>query len=211
MRAQTILQLSEQLLDSGYAPSGLKEVLDAHDLAQTLFPALLRPEGKPFVNHLIGTASILARHAAPFSVVVAGLLHAAYTFGEFAVPDAGITPAQRRRVQAVVGEETEDLVYRYAGFPWNAATIVSLPRKIPRMSSPERNVVLMRLANELEEAAEVSALQGSSARRLLKLSYIGLSAGLARAMGLDGLAAEFDENYRRGTGPREAAQLRTRI
>jgi len=197
--AQTILQLSEQLLDAGCAPSRLKAIFDAHDLAQTLFPALLRPEGKPFVNHLVGTASILTRYGAPFPVVAAGLLHAAYTFGEFATPETGITPARRRRVRAVVGEEAEDLVHRYARFPWNAATIGSLPQKIPCMSRPERDVVLMRLANELEEATDVSSLSGSSARRLLKLNYLGLSAAIARAMAMEDLAAELEANYRRGT------------
>jgi hypothetical protein len=190
--AQTNVQLYEQLFGQGYARAQLNEVAAAYDLALSLFSALLRPEGKPFVNHLVGTASILAQHGAPFPVVVGGLLHAAYTYGEFGLLRSGVTPRKRHRVRAVIGEEAEAIVYRYTRFQWNARVIGSLKRQLPDLSQDEQTVIFMRLANELEEGADVSLLYCAEETRLLKANYLGLCVDVAMAMDMQQLAAELE-------------------
>jgi hypothetical protein len=195
--AQTRAQLFEELSAKGYASSQLQEVAAAYDLALSLFSTLLRPGGKPFLNHLIGTASILARHGAACTVVVAGLVHAAYTFGVFSSEPPGVTPRKRRRVCGAIGEAAEDLVNRYARFTWNSDEIGSLPPRLPGMTAIERNVVFMRLANELEEGADSSLFNWPVERRLLKATYQGLSVDVARALGMLDLAAELEVAYRR--------------
>jgi hypothetical protein len=43
---------------------------------------LYRPCGRPFINHLVGTASVLLFYGCPVQVVIAGLLHAIFTHGQ---------------------------------------------------------------------------------------------------------------------------------
>ena len=191
--AQTNVQLYEQLFGLGYTCAQLGLVAAAYDLTLSLFSALFRPEGKPFVNHLIGTASILAQHGAPFSMVIAGLLHASYSYGEFGSLRLGVTPGKRHRVRAVIGEEAEAIVHSYTKFSWNARVIGSLPKQLSSLSRDERNIIFIRLANELEEGVDVSLLYCAAETRMLKASYLGLCVDVAKAMGMQNLAAELEE------------------
>jgi (p)ppGpp synthase/HD superfamily hydrolase len=61
--AQTNLQLYRQLRDRTDADVAL--VAAAYELALSLFPRSFRATGKPFLCHLVGTASILDSHGAP--------------------------------------------------------------------------------------------------------------------------------------------------
>jgi amino acid adenylation domain-containing protein len=197
--AQTNVQLYEQLFGLGYTPAQINELAVAYDFALSLFSALLRPEGKPFVNHLVGTASILAQHAAPFPVVVAGLLHAAYAYGEFGSLRSGVTLRKRQRVRAVVGEKVEAIVYRYTRFQWNARVIDALKKQLPGFSQEEQTVILMRLANELEEGADASLLYCADETRLLKANYLGMCVDVASAMDRQQLASELESAHQRNS------------
>ena len=190
--AQTNVQLYEQLFGQGYTPVQLKQLAAAYDLALGLFSTLLRPEGKPFVNHLVGTASILAQHGTAFPVVVGGLLHAAYSYGEFGSFRCGVTPRKRIQVRAVIGKEAEEIVYRYTQFQWNARVIDSLGKQLPKLSQDERIVIFMRLANELEEGADARLLYCAEETRLLKANYLGMCVDVAKAIGMHDLAAELE-------------------
>ena len=207
--AQTNVQLYDQLFEADHSTAQLETLARAHDLAVSLLYSLFRPEGEPFVTHLIGTASILVRYRAPFPVVLAGLLHAAYDFGEFGGLRRGITPARRRRVRAIVGDEAETVIYRYTRFAWNSQVMESLPRLLPGMSENDRNIVLMRLANELEEGMGVSLLYCHPETRRQRVDNLALCIPVAEAMGLPDLAAELKESHRRNAsdGPRERPQL----
>ncbi len=103
--AQTNLSLYRQLHDAGYTHSDVIWVRDAYELAATLFAGQYRGSGKPFVAHLVGTASILAAIDAPPSAVVAGLMHAVYTHGDFGVAR---WRTRRARVRARIGVPAED-------------------------------------------------------------------------------------------------------
>jgi len=46
-----------------------------------LLDGLYRPCGRPFINHLAGTASVLLFYGCPMPHVIAALLHAVYTHG----------------------------------------------------------------------------------------------------------------------------------
>ena len=50
----------------------------------------------------------------------------------------------------------------------------------------------MRLANELEEGADVSLLYCAEETRLLKANYLGMCVDVARAMDMQQLAFELD-------------------
>lgn len=74
--AQTNIQLYRQLTESGWNASDLAGIQDAYNLAARRFSRQFRPSGKPFLCHLVGTASLVAFAGAAPVVVQAALLHA---------------------------------------------------------------------------------------------------------------------------------------
>ena len=73
--AQTNIQLYRQLAELGYPSTDVSRVHRGHSLAMKLFTGLFRGSGRPFLAHLVGTASVLASVRVPIEVVTAGLLH----------------------------------------------------------------------------------------------------------------------------------------
>ncbi len=189
--SQTNIQLYNQLLRGGYSALDVSRARAAHDLAISLFGGLFRANGKPFISHLIGTASILAAQKASLTIVSAGLLHAAYLQGMFPDPRRGITDSKRKRVRSVVGEETEDLIARYSDLRWNRSNIEDLCKRASSMEVAERDPILIRLANEFEDHLDLgmqycdkTSSYASGARGAAILCE------LAESMGLTDLAKE---------------------
>jgi hypothetical protein len=56
-------------------------LLKTYHIAMQLVNGLYRPCGRPFINHLAGTASVLLFYGCPIRVVAAGMLHAAFSHG----------------------------------------------------------------------------------------------------------------------------------
>ncbi len=153
--AQTNLQLYAQLHRLGFTPAQMLQVRDGYEFATALFAGQFRGSGKPFVAHLVGTASVLAAVGAPPDVVVAGLLHAAYEQGDFGLAR---WRHRRARVRAALGPTVEALVWRYNERPWTPAEVVRI-RANPTLLSPmDRQIVLMRLANELDDNLDLAML-----------------------------------------------------
>jgi hypothetical protein len=151
--SQTNLRLYNQLHRAGYARADLLRVRDSYELATVLFAGQFRGSGKPFLAHLVGTASLLAGISAAPDVVVAGLMHAAYDFGEFGI--ASLT-RRRRRIRQTIGEHAEALVWSYHTAPWSPLEVPRLCTSVSGLSEGERSVVLMRLANELEDNLDLA-------------------------------------------------------
>jgi (p)ppGpp synthase/HD superfamily hydrolase len=197
--AQTNIQLYRQLDEWGYAPDDAVAVARAYDLALRLFTCVYRGSGKPFLAHAVGTASILASLRARPPVVAAGLLHAAYTHGEFGNGWRGASPPKRAEVRRAVGEEVEGLVARYTELAWHAGTIAGIRDNLDDMTSVERDVLLVRLANELEDHLDLGILYVGAAehRRQYMRTHLSLCAEMASRLGTPKLAAvltaTFDE------------------
>ncbi len=68
-------------LESGYDRHDLDILRRAYRLALAAVHGLYRPCGRPFLNHLASTASVLMFYGCPMPHVIAGLLHAAHTHG----------------------------------------------------------------------------------------------------------------------------------
>jgi GT2 family glycosyltransferase len=77
--AQTRCALREHAIGRGYGAEAVRALEAACDVATLLFDGIYRPDGRPFLNHVIGTASALIRYELKVDIVAAGLLHAAYT------------------------------------------------------------------------------------------------------------------------------------
>ena len=192
--AQTNLQLYTQLRGAGYTDDQLILVRKGYDLAMRVFPASFRGSGKPLLAHLIGTASILARVGQPAQVVTAGLLHAAYALGDFGDGRLGMTDVKRDRVREAVGGDVEDLVARYTNFDWNKNTIPRIRERVETLTPIERDVLVIRLANELEDHLDFGVLycgNGEKRREYIR-SPLNQSVDMAKSLGLSDLAAALD-------------------
>ncbi|MGH7125913.1 MAG: DUF6817 domain-containing protein, partial [Stellaceae bacterium] len=152
---------------------------------------------------LVGTASTLAAAGAPAVVVGAGLLHAAYAQGDF-----GITRRRHRRprVRAAIGEAAEALVWRYHEQPWSPPEIGRLHREHAALSQAERSIVLMRLANELDDNLDLAMLQSHEDKEAYPDCRDELVA-LARALGYPSLANALLAAYREAAEGSWAAAL----
>ena len=101
---------------AGYSAGDVNFVHKAYGVAQQLFPARFRASGKPFLCHLVGTASDLIQEAASADVLAAGLLHAAYSEGDFGYVFLGHkkdSPRKRRWLAKHMGEKVEEYIRRY--------------------------------------------------------------------------------------------------
>ena len=193
--AQSNIQLYDQLQDGGYSNDEISRVADAYHLAQKLFAACFRGSGRPFLCHLVGTASVLARDGAPLHVVIAGLLHAAYSAGLFSFDmHQQMSSRKRAMVSTVVGGQAEKLIADYAALNWDHATLAHLAGD---KQSAQQQVVRLRLANELDDLADNglrysgeakgALIHDPEAQRLLMIlvSRAGmpaLEAGMKRAL-----------------------------
>jgi (p)ppGpp synthase/HD superfamily hydrolase len=154
-RAQTNIQLYLQLLAAGYGGQEVAGVREAYMLATKLFAGQLRPEGRPFVCHLVGVASILAMVEATHATVIAGLLHSAYSHGDFGYGNGQMTGKMRDQVRAVVGPQVESVVAGYSSSPWNAASVASCIANAERLVADKRQIVVIRLADTVEDALDL--------------------------------------------------------
>lgn len=171
--AQTNLQLYAQL-----EPSQVPAVAAAYALAVQLFTGQFRASGKPFLAHLVGTASLLAGQSRPLEEITTGLLHAAYDSGDFGAN----VKNRREEVRSVIGELAESYLHAYANLPWD-------PDRYPSSDSPvELAVLRIRLTNELEDALDDSMAWMGPQRVAKMLSRLEPSARLAERLQLSDIA-----------------------
>ena len=192
--AQTNLELYAQAIARGYSQTERQRLGDAYLFAlHQVFP-LARGSGKPFIAHLVGTASLALESGCPDDWVIGALLHALY---QRRVPfRGGISPDDRRGlVAARFGAAVDDLVLRYT-----AAESWYLRHCPDELIAVERDVLTLRLADELEDlSGHALALHGSSSsedagvrggftsRRNAKIDEAPALLELARRLELDGV------------------------
>ena len=185
--AQTNLQLFEQVRGSGWSDADVERLAAGYDLAVDLFSAAFRASGKPFLAHLAGVASILVALGEGPALVTAGLLHAAYSHGDFGDGERGTTAARRDRVRAVAGEEAEELIAAYPDLEWKDGAVEDLVARAPELAGGERDLVLVRLVNDLEDLLDRGlAYSGKPFERGEAV------VALARALGQARLARELE-------------------
>ncbi len=188
--AQINVQLYEELREAGYDDLVIHRVKDAYGVAQRLFAAQFRGSGRPFLAHLVGTASILVKHGAAPDVVIAGLLHAAYQSGDFGFGIRGMTAAKRQNLSRLVDKAVEMLVARYTVLAWTPDRISEYAKRGMALTPQEHDVLFMRLANELEDALEDNFVHSGSGKQRSIEQCLPASAELADALGLTALAGE---------------------
>lgn len=203
--AQTILQLLQQLERLGYSQADKIYIHNAYQFLIKRVVCHYRPSGKTMIAHAIGTASILASLKTTKEVITAGMLHVIYPYGDFGDGTAGISVNKQQQTIAVIGKQAEEYVRQYTQFIWTWENLPQLQKCIPIMTPMERNVLLIRLANELEDNLDLGILYCSNAEvRQKENKLVGhLMVELASALGFPTLADELSTAFQ--------ASLETRI
>ena len=194
--AQTNVQLFNQLRSEGYSEEDCELVCRTYEFAMLLFTGLFLPSGKGFIDHLVGTASILASLQSPVVVVAAALIHAAYLHGDFGGARKGVSEAKRKKVRDAVGEHVEDYVHRYELLWWTEQAIQTAHEHAAHLSFVDRQVLLIRIANELEHQLDLgnfyyaeSEVEQEAYQRRMK-SYGPTLVSMAERLGAPSLAGE---------------------
>lgn len=162
--AQTNLQLYRQMDELGYSLSDREQVASAYRFLMPMFSGQYRGTEKPFISHLVGTASILASHRLSMTLVVAGLLHAVYMAGDFGFqPGTRQTERKRRCIRNQAGTEVEAIVSTYDDMRWDTDSLRAYRSKNEPMPNLIESALTVQFANTLEDLLDhgVSYCSGS--------------------------------------------------
>jgi hypothetical protein len=146
--AQTNLQLYLQMLDSDYLEDEVNLVNRAYLFAIDKVHLMYRGSGKPFICHLVGTASLMVICRQPVQVVIAALLHALY---QNRVSFGNIKDITKRRqiITDIFGAECDRLIFEYTEFEMTGIKDID-----PNHITVDKQVLLMRIADELEDLVD---------------------------------------------------------
>ena len=153
MSARELRQTRSQLLDlareRGYTRNELVTIANAYHLAHILVDGGYRPCGRPFINHLTGTAGVLVRYGFRCEVVAAGLLHSAYTH---CPPHAAGIREAAKAVCAALGGRGSPLERRVRSYTLRetAGTSANAPADPSTLSLSEAETLAVVAANELD-------------------------------------------------------------
>jgi (p)ppGpp synthase/HD superfamily hydrolase len=194
---QTHLQLFRQMRGKGYSEAELAMVAKAYLVATELFANRFRPCGRPFVAHLVGASAILVWLKAPIHMVVAELLHAAYQEGDFPSSLEGMTPRKRKKLTAAIGAEAEALVAAYTVGSRSLTGLLASHARFNEMSTFERDILLMQLANELDDYRDFAGNHAANAdERIAVIRQCGQhQVEMAEWLGRPELARALRETY----------------
>jgi len=153
--AHTNLQLLKQMRDHGFSQPDVAHLAQAYHKAVPLFSCQYRHCGKPFITHLVSTASILTSKPSSAALIAAGLFHAAYTAGDFGFHYGRRRSAkQRQHLQTLIGHEAESIVNLYDTWNWQPADITQRLKNAANFSALELSTVQLYLANTLEDFSD---------------------------------------------------------
>jgi hypothetical protein len=199
LHAQTNLQLYRQLIQASWDESSLMMIRRGYELALQLFADAYRASRRPFVAHLVGTASALESWRQRPVVVAAGLLHSAYLLGHFGDGPSGITPARRRILTKEIGAEAEQLVHDYT-LTKNEEQLAAWCASSD-LSPGERDLATLQLANLYDDCRDGEPCFASAKKRALELPWgvagrqavLRLAERAAGPVAVDSLSERFRE------------------
>jgi (p)ppGpp synthase/HD superfamily hydrolase len=196
--AQTNIQLYNQLRARRLALDELLLVHRAYELLTTLYPGYYQADGKPFVAHCVGVASIVAGLDQPAELVAVGVLHNVYGNGDFGDGrNSGITDFRRDLVREAVGDRVEALLVRFAELRIRPANVDELRRGLAELDESDRRLLVVDLADYLEKYADLGLLYfGENDEILQTTERIGADLiAIARELGEPRLAELLSEHF----------------
>ena len=211
MRRDELKQTRSDLLDlaieRGYRAQDLATISSAYHLAHVLMAGGYRPCGRPFVNHLVGTASVLVRYDFRAETVAVGLLHAAYTHSRPHPDGPDATVKALAELLGGEGRPVERAVRAYTRRESDWARWVAVdagPAARSRVADAEilaiaaANEVDMELSGEVRYSGRTDAITPEVAQRIAEVCEIlgvsGLSKTLSAVRSMPGAPPELMTN-----------------
>lgn len=157
--AQTNLQLYNQLRLEGRSADDLALIRRCYELSVTLYSGAFQADGKPFVAHTTGVASIMGHLGVSSAVVGSACIHNVYGNGNFGDGQSEIaSPRRRRFVRNAVGDEVEACVYRFRSLRVNSRSIGEIASRLDQLDGRDRDLLTMDLADHLEKYVDHGVL-----------------------------------------------------
>lgn len=148
---QTPAGLLTLAMRRGYSRQDLQSIHTACQFAMRLSNGLYRPCGRPFLNHLVGTASVLVHYGFGLRMVIKGLLHAAYSHAWAA--DAAQTDALKLKIASVLGGTGSPLergVHAYTMRKKRLQDLSSSPLVVSALLTDDLDLLLLEAANDID-------------------------------------------------------------
>jgi len=209
--AQTNLQLYNQLRAQGYNDEQLVVVRRAYEFLITLYPGYYQADGKPFVAHTVGVASILGYLNFPVDFIAVGLLHNIYGNGDFG--DGLRSVANRRRrctVREAVGETIEAAIERFPRCRIKQETLPNLVRSLDQLDEIHKKLIVIDLADYLEKYTDLGVCYWGNSRSLTGhvAKYGETLVGMASRLCYPQLATMLNEAFAQANGTQIPDSLR---
>ena len=164
--AQNYPQLMGQAQQAEFTDTELRQLRDAFELALEFSNGIYRMQGVPLLNHLVTSSSIVLKECKDIEMVIAALLHAAYVLHRFKNSSRSSRFEVRRdELRRRFGAGTEELIWAFDRTPWYRRE--ALERHIDRFDQSttfQRRVLVLRLANEIDDYLDNAAGYGSFVR-----------------------------------------------
>lgn len=212
--AQTNVQLYNQLLAQGRDVGELALVRKAYDLAGLLYSGYYQGDGKPFVCHSVGVASILAHLGLGADFVALGLIHNIYGNGDFGDSRSyAVTGSRRRLVRAAIGDRVAMLAERFQMFRIDAGNVDAMIARLGRLDETDRDLLTIDLADALEKYVDFGVDYFGDAIWITDATanhgdrLIGIATALDRPLLAEMLAEAFEPGQERPTVPDELRPL----
>ena len=184
---QTIVSLQEEAVARKWKAEHIDRLWAAHELVVRLFSGRFRGSGRPFIDHLTGTAGLAIRHGGELDTVMAGFAHAAYAQGDFGLMRSGLTPRNRAEIRAELGVEAEALIAAYDPFDWSGLAERADPKEALVLSHFERQLFFLHLVNELDDSLDAPVYSDEWCRE--NCARLASGQTFAEHLGYDTLAA----------------------
>jgi hypothetical protein len=202
MRREELRQTRSEMLDlassQGYSSKELTILADAYRLAQSLTDGGYRPCGRPFINHLVGVASVLLRYGFKLEMVLTGLFHTFYSHGP-SHPD-GVNAAVQM-VSNILGGTGSQLEKRVRGYTLrNGDFSEFLIKPTLEMLIPDAEIFMLAAAISIEINFS-GEIRYSSRADALSAEFDLALARICDLLEVRGLSMTFNQINRSSTVP----------
>jgi hypothetical protein len=183
---QTIVEIVSDAHAIGWSSEEIQQLWKVHELMARVFSGRYRGSGRPFINHLAGTAALALRHGGSATEVLAGYGHAAYEQGEFGRARVGASRANRRELCTAVRDAAEAIIADYAEFDWNGIARRGDTGEALALSDHEKQLLFLHIVNELDDSFDCGVYSADWCEGCL--SRLAAGAEFANALTYKGLS-----------------------
>lgn len=183
---QTFFELLKQAFVRGYGREELLLIGKAYNAAMTLFGDGFRPCGRPFLLHVLGTASALVAYGFSTRVIVSGMLHAAYSHAPVGNMVHASLDAVKHMLRSQFGDRVEQTIREYTRFQSNPVGWSDL-RPPQSLTLDDAQVIAIALANAVDEHAAGEYL--FTEKRSSESLWSAYAVKVAEALKVPGLAS----------------------